>query len=248
MFGIGAGRKKTVGARGEPMPENHDGPPDTSHPSGLCPRCEKQSSFQVLGSIPLTFDGGRILGRGEQDTPTFQDQSTVLLCNNCGQGVAVLEEMWIGDQRRSEGVRSGGVVSWKGFHWWPLLGSKLHNAVPASIAEAFNEAALALSANCPRAAAVMARRTLEAIAEDQGQASGTLADKLKAMANKGLLHPTLAEWAKEVRLVGNAGAHYDPINVVSADDARQLVEFIRELSKFIYELPYELNARRASKP
>ena len=94
----------------------------------------------------------------------------------------------------------------------------------------------------------MARRTLEAIAVDKGETTGTLAERLRSMSSKGLLHPTLADWTKEVRLIGNLGAHFDPINKVSQDDARQLIDFIRELAKFLYVLPFELNQRRASKP
>jgi len=94
----------------------------------------------------------------------------------------------------------------------------------------------------------MARRTLEAIAIDKGEPSGTLAQKLAQLSAKGLLHPTLADWAKEVRLIGNAGAHFDPFDDVSIDDARQLVEFIRELAKFLYVLPFELAERRQAPP
>lgn len=241
------GRKKTTGKRGEPLPEDHEGPPDSTNPSGLCPRCEKQSSFDLEGSLPLTFDGGYIVGRGEPNMPTFHEQTTVLICRNCHQGVAVLEEQWTGERRSIE-RKGGGTISWKGFHWWPLVGATLHKSVPAPIADAYHEAALALSANCPRAAAVMARRTLEAIAVDKGEGTGTLTQRLSNMSNKGLLHPTFAEWTKEIRLIGNTGAHFDPINNVSLDDARQLIDFIRELAKFIYVLPFELNERRASKP
>jgi hypothetical protein len=241
------GRKKTTGKRGEPMPENHDGPPDSTHPAGLCPRCEKQSSFEYAQSLPLTFDGGYLIGRGEPNMATFHERVTVLFCRNCNQGVVVIEEQWTGDHRSIE-RSGGGEISWKGFHWWPLVGALLHKAVPAPIASAFHEAVLALSANCPRAAAVMARRTLEAIATDKGETTGALAQRLSNLSSKGLLHATLAEWAKEVRLIGNAGAHFDPINEVSADDARQLVNFIRELAKFLYVLPYELNEHRAARP
>jgi hypothetical protein len=247
MFNALFGRKKSSGQRGEPMPENHDGPPDSTHPAGHCPRCEKQSSFDCIESLPLTFDGGYVLGRGEPNTPTFHERATIFLCRNCHQGVAVLEEQWTGDHRSIES-KSGGTITWKGFHWWPLVGASLHKAVPAEIGAAFHEAVLTLSANCPRAAAVMARRTLEAIADDKGEKTGTLAQRLSNLSKKGLLHTTLSEWAKEVRLIGNAGAHFDPINDVSADDARQLVDFIRELTKFLYVLPYELNERRAGKP
>jgi len=93
----------------------------------------------------------------------------------------------------------------------------------------------------------MARRTLEAIATDKGEANGALAQRLSNLSTKGFLHATLADWAKEVRLIGNVGAHFDPISDVSLDDARQLIDFIRELAKFLYVLPYELNERRTEK-
>ena len=52
-----------------------------------------------------------------------------------------------------------------------------------------------------------------------------LADRLKKLGTSGVLLPTLADWAKEVRLVGNAGAHVDPINTVSKKDAEELIAF-----------------------
>jgi hypothetical protein len=247
MFDRLFGRKTVTGKRGEPMPVNNDGLPDSSNPAGLCPRCEKQSSFHISASSPVTFDGGRILGRGEPDQRTYTEQVSVLICHNCQQGVTVLEEMWVGEYRKSE-RKGGGTISWKGFHWWPLAGLASHVAIPGVIADALSEAVTALSANCPRAAAVMARRTLEAIAVEQGETTGVLAQRLANMAAKNILQPTLADWAKEVRLVGNVGAHFDPINIVSNDDASQLIEFVRELAKFIYVLPFELNARRSAKP
>lgn len=243
------GRKATTkGARGEPMPLKNDGPPDSERPSGLCPRCEKQSSFEYAHSLPLTFDGGHMLGRGgEPNTPTFNERITLLLCRHCNQGVLVLEEQWIGDHKATERQGGGGSVSWRGFHWWPLVGASLHEAIPEAIRSTYNEAVLALSANCPRAAAVMARRTLEAVAVDKGEANGTLAQRVNALSDKGLLHPSLSEWVKEVRLVGNVGAHYDPMDTVSAGDARQLIDFIRELLNYLYVLPWELDARRQAK-
>lgn len=229
------------------MPARNDDLPDSTHPHGLCPRCTKQSSFDVVGALPVTLDGGRILGRGEPDQLTHSEQVAVLMCRNCSQGVAVVEEKLIGGIRWSEGGRAG-VVAWQGFHWWPLAGMVSDPAVPPAIASALSEATMCLAANCPRAAAVMARRTLEAIALDQGEASGTLVQKLKKLADRQVLQPTLAEWSKEVRLIGNAGAHYDPINDVAHSDAVQLVEFVQELLRYLYVLPHELNKRRGATP
>lgn len=242
------GRNKTAtGARGEPMPHENDGPPDSEKPSGLCPRCEKQSSFEYVNSLPLTFDGGYIVERSGANQPTFNERITSLVCRHCNQGVLVLEEQWIGEHRAKE-RKGGGNVTWRGFHWWPLAGARLHAAIPAPIQGIYNEGVLALAANCPRAAAVMARRTLEAVAVDKGELTGTLAQRLHSLSSKGFLHPSLVDWVREVRLVGNAGAHYDPMDIVDRQDAQQLMDFILELLNYLYVLPWELSARRTAKP
>lgn len=249
MFGFNF-RKKAQGDRGEPMPVEHSGAPDSTNPSGLCPRCRKQSSFQSLGSIPLTFsEGYKVLPSGVHE-PIFHERATVLVCRHCEQGISVLEEELTGGRSKRSGERHSGVISWQGFHWWPLAGSSAHSAVPSEIASALNEAVLCLSANCPRAAAVMARRTLEAIATDKGggKSKDALAKQLANMAASGLLQPTLADWAKEVRAIGNSGAHFDPIDTVSNADASQLIEFLQALIEYLYVLPYDLAQRRAARP
>ena len=91
----------------------------------------------------------------------------------------------------------------------------------------------------------MSRRTLEAIAVDKGEDQGNLAVRLDNLASRGILQPTLADWAKEVRLIGNQGAHFDPMQMVTIDDAKQLLSFVRELLKYLYELPAELARRRS---
>ncbi|MBS4539205.1 DUF4145 domain-containing protein [Clostridium sp. D2Q-11] len=126
----------------------------------------------------------------------------------------------------------------------PLPEFNLSSDIPKEIANAFSEATTALLANCPRASAVMARRILEAIAVDKGETSGSLAQRLANLSSTVIIHPTLTEWTKEVRLIGNQGAHFDLINNISKKDAQQLLNFIRELLKFRYELPAELNRRR----
>lgn len=157
----------------------------------------------------------------------------------------VVEEELLDGCSWREPRSGGGTITWRGIHWWPAAGGSVSSDVPTSIAEVFREAVKALHADCPRAAAVMARRTLEAITVDKGETSGRLVDRLRNLTTKGILVQALADWAKEVRLVGNAGAHFDPMDTVSKTDAQQLVSFTRELLKYLYELPGELARRRA---
>jgi hypothetical protein len=234
----------SVGKVGEKLPEKHEGLPDSSLPYGLCPRCQKQSSFEVGEPQPVTFDPQSYLAARDGNTiPVHHDQVCVLYCRNCKQGVVVVEEQRVDGQSWRHGARSGAIM-WRGIHWWPSTDIQMSADVPTEIAQVFEEAVKALYADCPRASAVMARRTIEAITVDKSETNGNLADRLKSLAAKGILQPTLADWAKEVRLVGNAGAHFDPIKLVSTTDAEQLVGFVRELLRYLYELPAELTRRR----
>jgi hypothetical protein len=244
--GLFGGKKYSVGTKGEKLPEKHEGLPDSTLPYGLCPRCQKQSSFEVAAPQPVTFDlGSYLVEHHGTETPVHIDQVTVLYCRNCRQGIVVVEEQWIADHSWREKTRGSGTITWRGIHWWPAADAHASADIPTDIAEAFKEASRALHADCPRASAVMARRTLEAITVDKGETRGDLADRLKNLAAKGVLLPTLADWAKQVRLLGNVGAHFDPIKDISKKDAEQLVTFVRELLKYLYELPAELSRRRA---
>jgi hypothetical protein len=155
----------------------------------------------------------------------------------------VLEEQWVGDQRWLN-AKGGGAITWRGFFWWPLPHAEGSADVPDGIRKAFAEAVTCLAAGCPRAAAVMARRALEAVCAHQGIKEATLAKSVDSLVASGKLVPSLAEWAKEVRLVGNKGAHFDALDEIDANDVSELLSFLEELLKFMYELPADLLRRR----
>jgi len=236
-----------VGKRGEELPEVYEGLPDSYRPNGLCPRCNKQSSFDVKGSLPVTYDSSYIALDNDKYEQTLIDRASSLICRNCKQGVVVIEEEWVGDYPKKQ-AKQGGTVSYRGIHWWPIPEANLSSDIPNDIAGVIAEAAGAIYANCPRASAVMSRRALEAICVDKEETKGDLKSRLETLKDKGILQPTLAEWAKEIRLIGNVGAHFDPMQTVSMEDANQLLLFVREIVKYIYELPAELARRRLRQP
>ena len=248
LFG---GKGRRVGRTGEKLPGEHTGLPDSTLPYGLCPRCEKQSSFDVIGPLAVTFEPDRssVYPDGTSE-PVLIDRVSALHCRSCRQGIVVVEEQHTGDHSWRDGDQgrfAGGVITWRGIHWWPAPEARVSSDVPIEIADAFSEAVRAMHAKCPRAAVVMARRTLEAITVDKGETKGRLADRLRKLGSKGILIPTLAEWSREVRLVGNAGAHFDPIKSVSTSDAEALISFVQELLRYLYELPADLSRRRGPK-
>lgn len=64
------------------------------------------------------------------------------------------------------------------------------------------------------------------------------------MRSSGKLDNNLVDWATEIRLIGNEGAHFDPIKDVEEHDANQIIMFIEELIKYVYILPAEIDKRR----
>ena len=86
--------------------------------------------------------------------------------------------------------------------------------------------------------------TTEAVTHDKGETEGKLHYRLNQLKLKGVLLPTLADWSNEVKLVGDAGAHYDLMKDVSTKDAADIVVFVQELLRYLYELPAELSRRK----
>jgi Domain of unknown function (DUF4145) len=245
------------GGRNDPDPEpNPDTPPDSADPTGICPRCGRNSNFRAI-TEPIPITAGNTVGilpDGTQE-PEVLERVSVFYCMGCGEGTVVVEEEWIGQLPvRASGRRSGGRIRYHGIHWWPPVAvAGIGEAVPAAIRECFSEGLRCLSSNAPRGAAVMFRRTLEAVVRDKGSAiavkameDGVLADGLRVMAAEHSITPALAEWAKELRLAGNVGGHYDPMDDVTPDEADGLSKLLRQLLIYLYEVGAQIKRARQS--
>lgn len=233
---------------------NPDTPPDSWDPTGVCPRCGRTSNFRSLGSLPVTFDPHiAAVGRDGTRDPLVLEQVSALQCAGCGQAVVVVEEEWVGEYRARE-RQGGGTVSYRGIHWWPLPAvANLDASIPPEVVGGFTEGMRCLSARAPRAAVVMFRRTLEAVVRASGSATAVraledrnLATALAVMATEHTLDPSLAQWAKELRLVGNVGGHLDPLDDVDMDEADEMSRLARGMFTYLYEMPAKLARSRAS--
>jgi len=229
-------------------PPDPDSPPDSRDPGGPCSRCGRTSTFEVLGSVPLTIDYS-VYAQDRDGRPIYEagERVTMLKCRGCNQCTAVVEERWVGNQRAVTGFKTGGVINYRGIFWYPPASvADLDASIPQPIREAFVEGAKCLAVRAPRAAAVMFRRSLEAVVKNRGSAAarkaleGSLYDGLKVMADEHALDPSLASWAKEIRLAGNAGGHYDPLDDVTMEEATEISKLVRNLFLFLYEAPAKL--------
>jgi hypothetical protein len=213
----------------------------TSHDRrGLCPRCGHLSNFRESNRQAIAV-GSRIPSSEHQ--PVLELMA-VLECLGCNQSTVVIE--------RNLDPADGGVPRFQGIHWWPTPGaSDLDSEVPEPVGSAFSEGMRALSANCPRAAAVMFRGMLATVVGDKGsdaaKAGPNLHQQLKAMEQEGTLHPSLVEWATEIRLVGNAGAHFDELAPVDRAEATDLARLCRQLINVVYETPARIRRARQAR-
>jgi hypothetical protein len=153
----------------------------------------------------------------------------------------------------SRGIGSGGVITYRGIHWWPPPSSAdLDESIPAGLRDSYAEAMRALGARAPHAAVVMLRRTVEGLVRDRGGDAAqqaldrNLAAALRVMADEHTLDANLADWAKEIRLTANVGAHFDPIDDVDTTEADDLARLTRQLLHYMYELPAKLRRSRQS--
>jgi hypothetical protein len=116
--------------------------------------------------------------------------------------------------------------------------------LPPKVDQSFREALRCELAGAPLAAAVMVRRTLEAIGLEFAPNTKPLFKALHVMKDKGLISDELAQWGDALRFIGNIGAHPTG-EVVAAQDAREALDFLQAIVETIYVLRPKFQAMKA---
>jgi hypothetical protein len=111
---------------------------------------------------------------------------------------------------------------------WPQTDRVLNKAIPESLRLEHNEARSCFRNGAYTATVVMVRRTLEGVCAEHNVKNMTLVKALEEMKGNGLIEGRLLEWAQELRVLGNQGAHFTGKRVprVDAEDALALAEAI----------------------
>jgi hypothetical protein len=176
-------------------------------------------------------------------------------CDHCGRlsvarGVGV-QANWGSSQttdssrvaRSAENAELAGTIE-----WWPKVGvAPRVDDVPAAIARAAREAYASASVSNHMAAILMARTVVEATAKNKGITTGTLAAKINAMKDAGLIRPAIAEQAHEVRFAGNDMAHGDIEAPVEETDSEELLALMAEVLSEVFQGPARLERIRAKR-
>lgn len=119
--------------------------------------------------------------------------------------------------------------------------------VPSPVREAASEAYECQSIHSFRAAILMARSVVEAVAKDQGVVDGSLVKKIDALAERGIISTLVKDTAHEIRHMGNEMAHGDFVQDVTEEECDDVLNFMSVLLDAVYQQPAKLTRFRAQR-
>lgn len=114
-------------------------------------------------------------------------------------------------------------------------------SVPDNVNTLYREARKCVSIGANTAAVLACRKLLMSIAVAQGaEAGATFLAYVNYLAEQGYVPPNGRGWVDHIRNKGNEATH--EIQLMSQDDASELILFSEMLLKFIYEFPARVPA------
>ncbi len=119
--------------------------------------------------------------------------------------------------------------------YYPKHSYIAHTAVPKEIAKDFIESNRCYDNQAYNASVAMSRRAIQKICKSRGATKKKLDEQIDEV-----IPPDLKNFAHEIRLWGNLGAHPDDvIEDVSKDDAREMIDFVEHLFEYLYTMPFK---------
>jgi hypothetical protein len=113
--------------------------------------------------------------------------------------------------------------------------------LPADIAALYEEARDCVAASAYTAAVLVCRKLLMNLAVNQGAGTGLkFIEYVDYLASRGFVPPNGRGWVDHIRKKGNEATH--EIQLMTRDDAVELIAFSEMLLKFIYEFPARVPA------
>ena len=129
--------------------------------------------------------------------------------------------------------------------WLPatVLGRRFED-VPSPIGDAASEAYACYSIRSYRAAILLARSVVEAVAKNQGVTDGPLVEKIDALEAQRVISPLMKDTAHAIRVVGNEMAHGDFVAAVDEEECDDVLNFMSALLDAVYQQPAKLTRFR----
>jgi hypothetical protein len=201
-----------------------------------CPHCkDRNSSFTIQWSAKWI--------KGDNF-----DQVAVATCGGCGKPICF--QTRIAAQIALTAIQ-GNIDSVSGMIVGPTWPAKeqadIPRHLPPEYAAKIKEAEGAFLAKLPTAAAGLFRALVDTttkrqLAEAELDTKGTLMARIERLAENHIIPKTVADWAHEVRTIGNEGLHEEM--VITADDASMTRNFAQTYLRYAFELPGDVAARK----
>jgi hypothetical protein len=193
-----------------------------------CPGCEVQVEAEPLGAFE----------RQDKESDDSPWRVTLVQCPRCGGPL-------LGSQQMVE-VQEG-EWDWSGAETlWPPMTSWLDWELPGAVRDCLDEAQRCFKAKAFSAGAVMVGLALEAISvEHTGEKP--LGRGLRALRDSGVIDHRLFDWSESLREDGSL-ATQAPGHRTSAQDARELMDFVLALCEYIYVYSNKYAQYRARRP
>jgi Domain of unknown function (DUF4145) len=108
--------------------------------------------------------------------------------------------------------------------------------LPGAVTDAYMDV-LRVRLVSPNACAAMIRWTLEEVCNDKNVEGKDLNTKLEQLATDGRMPPTLAQMARQLRQLGNKGAHADPDDRIAEADIPIMMDLLEAILEYLYIAP-----------
>jgi hypothetical protein len=200
-----------------------------------CPHCETRAHFQLLFSDSYQDDKGNITYYA-----TFR-------CVPCKKLILKTFKFCKNEFNKKNLL----AVGWQDKFPKEKIAyiNRFEGIVPLNALEDFKEGVICLDSRCPRAAVTMFRRSLQSALLERGASKKSgLIEQIK---NASFLTRAMKEWAYNIRIFGNWGAHPQCDNLRDVDEkiAIETKLFIEEFFNYVYMIPLRVaNARKNSIP
>lgn len=193
----------------------------------FCPTCNILVEAKVIARGFGNYRSAAVNPIDEVEADYHGDHYSVALCRRCN-GPFLVREALYGIPGEFETVTDEVVL-------YPAsVGPKIEG-LPDSIGRSVTQAHRSYAASSYDACAVMCRRALEALCKTLSASGRDLARRLADLKATGRIDSRLLDWAHGVRLVGNQAAH-DVETAVTAEDARDILEFTEALLTYVFTL------------
>lgn len=189
-----------------------------------CDHCEKHTNFHPLQSHIFPNEGP-------------PEEYTFAKCDACDKPAVFLRED-MGDGFDNDFY----------YRLYPPHDRHIGFLLPPVVRTSYEEAVKCEGAKSWIACVAMVGRTLEAVTKAYDPKQKTMFAGLQAMHKDGAISQEISEWANELRVIRNFGAHAtdEPISRQDAEEALDFLQAILELLYYMRPKFQQMKARRAS--